>query len=261
MKPVCLITSTLGQTYAFLNNPLAETYFKDALDALYREDLNEQEPDYFITASYLLQWYVEQKNKTEYEKLARLFFGGYDSLLEQLEYLLEKGKKDREMNTVSSYPAYALFIYIKAFYMFYKEDIENHIVLTKLTHIDETVDEFVDRLTGHPWEIIFKYAALLEEYDKTVKAGTNIKKAASAVRPIGVIDLVVRYGELEYRESRIAHGHVNKQSRDSFEKNHIIPLWNKIKDMPEIPAFWTEKDGDIEYKREQLRKMFTYMYH
>lgn len=261
VKPVCLIASTLGQTYAFLNDPLSEVYFKESLDTLYREDLTEQEPDYYITASYLLQWYVEQKNQFEYEKMAKFFFGGTDSLSEQLDYLLKRGMLDHEQNTVSSYPDYALFIFIKAFYMFYKDDPNNHSILVKLTHIDQTVAGFVNKLTGHPWEIIYKYAALLEEYDKTVKTGTNIKKAAGAVRPVGVVGLVVQYGELEYRESRIAHGHKNKQSMAGFEKNYIVPLWNKIKDTPEIPAHWTETDGNAVHKREQLRKMFSYMYH
>ena len=260
-KPLCLITSTLGQTYAFLNNPLAEIYFKDALDTLYREGMREQEPDYYITASYLLQWYVEQKNLIEYKKLAKLFFGECVSLSEQLNYLLQKGVFDHKQNTVSSYPAYALFIFIKAFYTFYKDDPCNRDVLIRLTHIDRTVAGYAERTTGHPWEIIYKYAALLEEYDKTIKVGTNIKKSVAAVRPVGIVGLVVQYGQLEYRENRIAHGHVNNQSRESLEKNYIIPLWNKIKAMPEIPAYWTEIDGDTNHKREQLRKMFSYMYH
>ena len=260
-KPLCFITSTLGQTYAFLNDPLAEVYFKEALDALYKKGMQEQEPDYYITVSYLLQWYIEQKNQPEYESLAKSFFGEFDSISEQLDYLLRKGVLDYEQNTVSSYPEYALFIFIKAFYTFYKDDPDNRNVLIKLTHLDQTVAGFVDRLIGHPWEIIFKYAALLEEYDKSVKVGTNIKKAAAAVRPVGVVGLVVQYGELEYRENRIAHGHVNRQSLESLDKNYIVPLWNKIKDTPEIPAHWTETDGDAAYKREQLRKMFSYMYH
>lgn len=261
LKPLCLIASTLGQTYAFLNDPLAEEYFKEALDALYREDLTEQEPDYYITASYLLQWYVEQKNQPEYEKMAQSLFGGMDSLSEQLDYILRKGVSDHEQNTVSIYPEYALFIFIKAFYTFYKDDPDNHSILMKLTHIDQTVAGSAKRQTGHPWEIIYKYAALLEEHDKTVKTGTNIKKAAASVRAVGVVGLVVQYGELEYRESRILHGHVNKQSLAGLEKNYIVPLWNKVKEMPEIPARWTDEDGDTVYKREQLRKMFSYMYH
>lgn len=260
-KPLCLIASTLGQTYAFLNNSLAETYFKDVLDTLYRKELKAQEPDYYISASYLLQWYVEQKEQSKYEKLAKSFFGESSSLSEQLEYLLKRGVRDHKDNTVSCYPEYALFIFTKAFYTFYKDDPDNHQILIKLTHIDQTVAGFTERLTGHPWEIIYKYAALLEEYDRTVKAGTNIKKAAAAVRPIGVVGLVVQYGELEYRESRIAHGHVNNLSRESLERNYILPLWNKIKEMPEIPAYWTEVDGDVDHKREQLKKMFSYMYH
>lgn len=261
LRPFCKIASSLGQTYAFLNDPLAGAYFEEVLDALYREHSKEQEPDYYITAAYLLQWYIEQKNQTEYEKLAGFFFGGTDLLSEQLDYLLKRGVLDHKQNTVSSYPEYALFIFIKAFYTFYKDDPENHHILIRLTHIDQTVSGFVDDRKGHPWEIIYKYAALLEEYDKTVKAGTNIKKAIAAVRPVGVVGLVVQYGNLEYRESRIAHGHINNQSLESFEKNYIEPLWNKIKETPEIPAYWTETEGDAIYKREQLRKMFSYMYH
>lgn len=160
----------------------------------------------------------------------------------------------------SCYPDYALFVFIKAFYVFYKDDPNHQNVLIKLTHIDQTTAEFVTHQTGHPWEIIFKYAALLEEYDKTVEAGTNIKKATSSVRLVGIIELVVRFGELEYQESQIEHGH-NNISQKSLEKNYILPLWNKIKNTQNIPAYWTETDGDTKHKREQLRKMFSYMYH
>lgn len=73
LKTFRLITSTLGQTYSFLNNPLAETFFKEALDALYRADMTmlKQDPDYYITASYLMHWYIEQKNQAEYEKMTK----------------------------------------------------------------------------------------------------------------------------------------------------------------------------------------------
>ncbi len=262
LRPVYKAASSLGQTYAFMENPAAEKFFNEVLDNLYDQGSLEQGADYNITAAYCLQWYIESGNQKEYERLARIYFGENEKLPDQLNYLLVRGKREEKEENSSFSLEYALLVYIKAFYKFYKDQKQYHELLVKMTHIEETVSGYCDQIKNHPWEIIFKYAALLEEYDKSAIAGKNIKLAKEAVKEchIEVIDLILRYGEIEYREDRISHGHKNQNSQESLERR-INELWNLIKKQENVPLKWTSKDGDATFRREKMGKIFTFMYH
>lgn len=270
-EPVVYKTaSSLGQTYAFMNNNLAESFFQEVINN------KEPDPDLNITVSYCLHWYIESNQQEKYEELAQQYFGGNIELHDQLAYLINKGTEPSGKAPFSM--DYALFVFVKAFYMFYRKDNRYQDIREQLVHINETVDKMLEekkkltrqempialpyRTQGHPWEIIYKYSALLEE-GINESAVPNIEKTSLAVfrrRKGGIIDLVVRYGELEYKENRMVNG-----DRNGNSETHIIELieelWSLVKQNPDIYSGWTECDGDVGYKRSQLSRMFSYMYH
>lgn len=252
--------SSIGQTYSFMNNPLAVEFFNKVL--AYRRV--QDDPDFYITVSYCLHWYIENRELEKYEALAKEYFGGHTELSDQLDYLIKEGIRGEKISL-----PYALYVFIKAFYVFYKDDEAELEVLKKLTHIDKTINTVLDKpldpypTVRHPWEMIYKYAALLEEKDKTVKAGTNIQKSKNATAGAAkgeIVDLVTRYGIMEYKEKRIANGHKNKDSEKSLVKQ-VEEIWTLTKNNSSLCSAWTEEDGDYRFKRDKLRDMFTYMYH
>ena len=271
-EPVIFKTaSSLGQTYAFMNNDLAEVFFKEVLDN------KENDPDRSITMSYCLHWYIESNQKDKYEKMAAQYFGGQNSLAEQLNYLIIEGTKPSGEAPFSM--DYALFVFIKAFYRFYKDDFQNKKILKKLVSINNTLNTTLNkknrhlksfempvslpyRTQGHPWEIIYKYSALMEKYIEEAD-NNNIEKSSLAVsrrRKGGIVDLVVKYGELEFAEDRALGNPRKEQCREDIEKQ-INELWLLVKQTDSIYSGWTENDGTIDFKRDQLTKMFSYMYH
>ena len=252
--------SSIGQTYGYMNNPLAEDFFNKVLE--YRRV--QDDPDYYITVSYCLHWYIENRELEKYEALAKEYFGGHSGLSNQLDYLIKEGIKGEKISL-----PYALYVFIKAFYVFYKDDEAEVEVLKKLTHIDKTINTALDKSLNpyptvrHPWEMVYKYAALLEEKDKTVKAGTNIQKSKNATAGAAkgeIVDLITKYGIMEYKEVRIANGHKNKDSEKSLVKQ-VEEIWTLTKNNHSLCSTWTEEDGDYRFKRDKLRDMFTYMYH
>ena len=54
--------SQLGQVYAYLKREEAESYFMKAL-SIFQEGTD----DYYRTLSYLLHYYIDEKNKRDYE--------------------------------------------------------------------------------------------------------------------------------------------------------------------------------------------------
>ena len=79
--------SQLGQVYAYLNQSEAEQAFKKAL-----EIFDSQSTDAYRTMSYLLHYYIESGNRSAYEKLASEYFGGRNTLSEQLSYIVSLTK-------------------------------------------------------------------------------------------------------------------------------------------------------------------------
>lgn len=82
-------------------------------------------------------------------------------LLKQLEFILREG--DRE-NAPRFSLGYALFVYVKALYHFYVSDISRELY-DRLKNIGDTAGRMkknaVRQFRGHPWELIYKYLALI----------------------------------------------------------------------------------------------------
>lgn len=252
--------SSLGQTYAFENREEAERCFRAVLEVL----SEEKDSNYYISLSYLLHWYIESGNRKKYEEFAKEYFNGEEDLEGQLKYILNE---DGTGWTPGVSFNYSFFVYIKAFYVFYKAREENRGILHQLANVDEEIKPKVKSdssqealFTGHPWEIIYKYSALLEAYDSDPKQyhGENIRKSKQAV-PFKefIIDGIIEYGELEYRKQKAELHPENDRLREAYEKK-ASQLW---KNMAKYDFVKMDDAETISDKVDILSKKFTYMYH
>lgn len=148
--------SQRAQVYAFLNDEKAERDFLAAL-----EIMDEGTPDRYITQSYLLHYYLCQGLKDKYEKLAVEYFGNKSLLIEQFNYIVKEGSKEKRAKFSMKY---ALYVYVKALYVFYLDVIPGKL-LNKLKSIEKALYDISKKtekqINGHPWEIIYKYLALI----------------------------------------------------------------------------------------------------
>ena len=252
--------SSLGQVYAFERVPESEECFIKALDVL----KDEKSSDYYITLSYLLQLYIENGEQTKYEEYAKDYFNGETDIEKQLDYLIEEGSKPKNPRFSLKY---ALFLYIKAFYMFYKNEGKYQRLLRKLTHIDDTVRNQIPSdnlqeslLTGHPWEIIFKYSSLLEAYDTEGSYDSHnrrmIKESVKTEKAF-IIDRVLDFGDIEYRKQKVMLHPEHHNYVKNYEKS-VCKLW---KIMVDSNCITDNAEASILKKEEILSSCFTYMYH
>ena len=147
--------SQRAQIYAFMEDAHAEDDFLMAL-----ETMDPETPDRLITESYLLHYYISSGNKEKYEELAREYFGGKTSLVDQFNYLAREGAKPQARFSLK----FALYVYIKSLYQFYLDSISEKL-LNKLKTIEKSLSDMnkaaARQINGHPWEIIYKYLALI----------------------------------------------------------------------------------------------------
>ena len=163
--------SQRAQIYAFMEDVRAEEDFLMAL-----ETMDPETPDRLITESYLLHYYISAGNKEKYDKLAKDFFGGNTSLVEQFNYLVKEGSKPQARFSLK----FALYVYIKSIYAFYLDCIPEKL-LNKFKSIEKSLSDMdkaaAKHINGHPWEIIYKYLALIMyKYQAQDEADLYIKK-------------------------------------------------------------------------------------
>lgn len=149
--------SQLGQVYAYLQDPDAEKFFKNALSIF-----DDKSSDAYRTQSYLLHYYIEVGDKISYEQLAVDYFGGNHTLAEQLSYI--QSLPEQEVHVQSM--AFALYVYVKALYVLYRDDIDTFIT-NQLRRIEQDIRQTV-LINSHPWELIYTYLALI-----ALQAGNN----------------------------------------------------------------------------------------
>lgn len=250
--------SSLGQTYAFLKDPQAEYCFIKSINDI------KYAPDSSMTKSFLLHWYIDNGDEEKYRKNAVDYFNGRSDLNEQLVYLIKEGSKKRE-ESPRFFLGYAMYVYIKAFYTFYKDDRNNAAVARKLIRIKDTVNSIVPNgerfMKGHPWEIIYKYAALLAAH-KTKKSyiamrTENKRCAKNAVgnHPECIIRRVTEFGDIELLSQEL--GSDDKKRRYSRKINR---LWNELYNEGLFSDRNPAETSDTE-KLDDLRGKFTFMYH
>jgi len=149
--------SQLGQVYAYLQDPNAEKFFKNALSIF-----DDTSSDTYRTQSYLLHYYIEVGDKASYEQLAVDYFGGNHTLADQLSYIQSLPKQEVYVQSM----AFALYVYVKALYVLYRDDI-GAFITNQLHRIEQDIRKAV-LINSHPWELIYTYLSLI-----ALQAGNN----------------------------------------------------------------------------------------
>lgn len=156
--------SQRAQVYAFMNDNRAEADFLAAF-----EIMDKDTPDRYITQSYLMHYYISQGRKEKYEKLSIEYFGNKTSLIEQFNYIAKEGAKERNAKFSMKY---ALYVYVKALYVFYLDEIPSRL-LNKLKDVEQALCDVNKKaekqINGHPWELIYKYLSLIMIYHSNIE--------------------------------------------------------------------------------------------
>lgn len=187
--------SQLGQVYAYMERPEAESYFLPAID-IFTVDTD----DYYRTVSYLLHYYIDAKQQDAYERWAPNYFGGHLNIVDQLAFLLNMTSDEK----IVQHESYALYVYIKSLYQFYRARINKELMET-LIKLGRTVGATLDAAPkGHPWELIFTYLALLA-YEKGYKVDAEYFRSCigrSVVNAGPAISNIMTYGELRFAQCK-----------------------------------------------------------
>jgi hypothetical protein len=205
--------SQLGQVYAYMERPEAESYFLPAID-IFTVDTD----DYYRTVSYLLHYYIDAKQQDSYERWAPNYFGGHPNMVDQLAFLLNMTSDEK----IVQHESYALYVYIKALYQFYRAGI-NKELMEALIKLGRTVGATLDAAPkGHPWELIFIYLALLA-YEKGYKVDAEYFRSCierSVVNAGPAISNIMTYGELRFAQCKGNQGKyeiLHRQLSESVE--------------------------------------------
>jgi len=243
--------SQLGQIQTSLHMREGEESFLKALSQMGGDDTS----DYFQTLSYLLHYYLEMGEKEKYDHWAKKYFGGTGSLSKQFRYVVKEGGKGDQARFSMKF---AMFVYVKGLYLFHMDDISDSLIGT-LGNIEEEIHGFggekaADQINNHPWEIIYKYLALI-----MLKTG-NDQKADEYMDKVNqvldyhefILDEICLFGKLEFARAKKDTDfemELVAELGDLFEKNHK-EISKKI--------FALDCDGSYKYlKREILNFMYS----
>lgn len=187
--------SQLGQVYAYMGQSEAEDYFLRAID-IFTVDT----ADYYRIVSYLLHYYIDADKQAAYEQWAPNFFGGQLSIEDQLRFLMNMTSDEK----IVQHESYALYVYIKALYQFYRAEMSNEL-MERLIKLGRTVGATLDIAPkGHPWELIFTYFAMLA-YEKGYKVDAEYFRSCigrSVVNAGPAISNIMTYGELRFAQCK-----------------------------------------------------------
>lgn len=239
--------SQLGQSRAFQRKGNAEESFLEALSLM-----EEYSPNYFITVSYLLHFYLDMGMKEKYEKLSVDYFGGKKGLREQFSYILSEGNKGY-MGKISM--KFALYVFVRGIYNFYMEKLSTQ-MLSRLLDIESAISkagaEAARQIGGHPWEIIYKYLAMIAwDSGYKEKAEEYIEKTKTAAQNQGsTIDMICWFGQIEFA--------LYKGQKELAE----IYFSQIPKTLKKESFFWDiiPADFHLEEAYSILNNVFTFMY-
>ena len=191
--------SQLGQIYAFAGDPRAEICFKKAIRP-------ERDANSMISLSYLLHYYADQGMKKKYDTAMSVYCDGRENLYEQLEYLVKAGTQGKD-SLISL--KFALYVYVRGLYLFHAQELaDDKDLRDKIIRLEDTIvaisKEAGDQINGHPWEIIYKYIALIARQSGEVKTADDymaksekiLKKGTDDPEPL--LKAIILFGKLEY---------------------------------------------------------------
>lgn len=185
--------SQKGQILAFKREPEADEFFERALN-IYKEN----SANYMITLSYRLHYYLDNGRKDEYEKWAPIYFGGKKRLRDQLNYIIKEGTGRDSLISFK----YALYVYARALYEFYVEEI-TETLWAKMTELEVYIENLIGKkvnLSGHPFELIYKYLCLIAK-DRDDKGQAKIfrDKMYECIKNAGdTIRVIWAFADIEF---------------------------------------------------------------
>ena len=208
--------SQLAQCYAFKEKyAKAKKYFNKAFECYGDDNFNRT-----ITMSYYLHMLIEQRNLGEYNKFAIEYFG-YETLKDQLEYILKSYVSNQENNAWM----FMLNVYMKALYILHSEELINkepNLLRDLLMKFYGGTKAISDK-NIHPWELIYKYAALcclrLENKDFDEKGKEYIRLAKTSLVNIdgGILPKIIDEIEVQYNSV------LNR--KDAFENSKLTYMY------------------------------------
>ena len=191
--------SQKGQVLSYMRNPEAESSFTQALDEFdtHSADGSGYSMDYYITLSYLLHHYIDMGNRESYEEYAPRFFGGKQAVMDQYAYLQHMTEEEEKNQSYK----FAFYVFIKALYTFYVDDIKGDGRRTLMKWAANPKDSAkAKHLNGHPWELIYKYFALLSiQWDKPDYTEGFVERMQTIVdQKDAAIENIITGGLVEY---------------------------------------------------------------
>lgn len=206
--------SQLGQGYALLQDEKAEETFETALQYLQHDTAN-----YNITLSYLLHYYMDRKDKRDLvlQKSVQ-YFGGNTKISDQFDYMIAEYKKGRK-SVIDL--RYSLYVLLKEIYFYRFDELSNdknlkEALLNLKTTLHQKLGENEPRMSGHPWELIYKYLLLLAAKSGRINLEKKYIKLLMESIPYEspVLDAIKHVGLAEYYECKAD----NRQREKSIMK-------------------------------------------
>lgn len=227
--------SQKGQVLAFLRDPSAKEVFLTALEIM-KDDPGNQ----LITMSYLLHFFLDQGEKESYDNMAIDYFGGYNTLKEQLDYLVREGKSKSGKIALR----FGLYVFIRGIYLFHLDEV-NIALYRKLKNVLSTENLL---LCNHPTEITYKYMAFIALYRNDLEyAKECAEKIETSIPNSGAtIGVIIAYGKYECYK---------KFKEKDFEKSALKKL---IIAMRKVDEEYQELDDETILSI--IRNKMTFMY-
>lgn len=245
-----MVLSQLGQVQAALRQKEAADTFENAL----QQFGDPASSDYNRTLSYLLHYDLEMGNQEEYDRRVAEYFGGEREPGAQLTFLIREGAREQGRFSMK----FALYVYMKGLYQFHLEEISERL-LERLYRIEREIEQVGGetasaQINNHPWEIIYKYLALIAwKKGEEEKADAFMEKTRSVLPVLEyTLEAVCLFGELEYA-----------REKEDFDKSNqcmeklLAHLGDRNQGIREKAETYPEEAGKYQYLREQV---FSYMY-
>lgn len=210
-KACCMILrgkclSSIGQFYSFKRDEsTALKYFKGALAEFENNPHNIK-----VTLSYLMHFAIDNRDLQLYKEYENQYYKT-NNIDEQFEDIIGSNK-----NTADDFK---LCVFLKAAYVF--EFNMGSSLMKDIIETDYACCGF--KVKEHPWELIYKYIALLQlKRNQKTSADKFIKKAVSTVHNSGkTIKLINQNTEIQYNDLSGNKKSVNEASKCSFTYMYV----------------------------------------
>jgi len=238
------LLSSLGQFYSFKKDKeKALSYFTKAL-----YEFEGSDNDIETTTSYILHLAVESKDYDLYCKYANKYWEYFDvENIYDLEDIFEKIIEKRNR--------FSLYLYLKSIDAFYVKSIKNKL-WNRILEYDYTSNGFE---MVHPWELIYKYMAIISLKLNFANIAENRISRIDEIADLGeTIRIININSRIEYYilDSQIN----NRCHKDGIDKQleSMMDILDKHPNIKDVFKPIITKEGKIEV--DGLKTIITYMY-